>query len=66
MNSLFKLFEILAWIIQSGRFDAKIFLNKKKIIIINKKNKKRENYRLPVRLVASFFKLSVRIFSRIW
>ena len=34
MNSLFKLFEILAWIIRSGGFDGK------KIIIIKKKKKK--------------------------
>ena len=32
MNYLFKLFDILAWIIQSGGFDTK-HLKKKKIII---------------------------------
>ena len=40
MNSLFKLFEILAWIIRSGGFNAKINNNDKKIN--NKKLKKIE------------------------
>ena len=38
MNSLFKLFEILAWIIRSGRFDAKKIIIIKKILQIVRQN----------------------------